>query len=80
MANYFDDGRGCIEVYDLDGNRLGYLRCLDYSTLEYDLTDDLDFAKRYMQEDLIYHDLVILQGYCDRKGCMFVPKLPFSTF
>lgn len=80
MSNYFDDERGYIEVYDLDDNRMGYLRSLDYSTLEYVLTDDLDYAKRYIQEDLIYHDVVILQGYCNRKGCVFVPKLPFSTF
>lgn len=80
MSGGFGDERGYIEVYDLEGNRLGYLSVLDYHTLEYSITDDLDYAKRYIQEDLIYHDVVILQGYCNMKGCVFVPKLPFSTF
>lgn len=75
--NFIDDGRGYIEVYDCEENLLGYIKVIDYGSLSYAITDDLDCAKKYMQEDLLFHDIVWLQGYCCVDRVCFAPVMPY---
>lgn len=73
-----DDGRGYIEVHNVEDVCIGYIRAIDYSEFSYTIVDDLDCAKKYMQEDLLFHDTIFLQGYCFSGDRYFVPKMPFS--
>lgn len=73
-----DDGRGYIEVHNENDVGVGYIETIDYGEVSYTVVDDLDCAKKYMQEDLLFHDIVFLQGYCFLGKHYFVPKMPFS--
>lgn len=77
MDNF--DERGYIVVYKKSGALLGYISRIDYSTREYWLTDDVNCnCKRYMQEDLLFHDLMFLQGYCSDGNTVFSHKMPYG--
>jgi hypothetical protein len=73
-----DDGRGYIEVYNEKKVRIGYIGDVSYGDFSYTVVDDLDCARKYMQEDLLFHDTIFLQGYCFSESHYFVPKMPFS--
>ena len=77
--DFIDDGRGYIEVYGCEENLLGYIKVIDYGSLSYAITDGLDCAKKYMQEDLLFHDIVWLQGYCCVDMVCFAPVMPYSN-
>lgn len=68
-------GRGYIEVHD-DEKLIGYVGSVDYGDSSFKLVDTIEEAKKYTQEDLLFHDTMILQwGY----GYRFLPKMPFSN-
>lgn len=73
-----DDGRGYIEVHNVEDASIGYIGTIDYSEFSYTVVNDIDCAKKYMQEDLLFHDTIFLQGYCFSGNHYFVPKMPFS--
>lgn len=71
------DERGYIEVYSKSGKLKGYLESIDYGTLCYKVVGEVDLCKRYIQEDLLFHDLMLLQGYCRCCGDRFVYVMPY---
>lgn len=75
MDNF--DERGYIKVLTKSGKFKGYLAHLDYGTFEYEVCGDKNQCKRYMQEDLLFHDIMLLQGYCNRDGDLFTYVMPY---
>lgn len=63
-------------IYKYDNGKIKYLRSLD-GFGESVWVDDLSYAKRYLQEDLIVHDLCMLQYICTNENIQC--SMPYSV-